>query len=569
MRDGLCRLNDLLQILANASRKIFLGLLLLTLVYRSQALATEIPWLNQDAIKVTVKNQSLPDLLRVLSAENRIPIVISEAVKGNVTGKFSQTPSSLFNALTGSFGLAWFYDGHILYVYSQTEVNTRTLPLAADKFLQMQKLLRTLAIDEQRFSIIWLPAENALRLSGPPRFIEQVEELVQLVENGAIRPNAPAEVRIFRLQHAWAKDIVNQVDSREVTLPGIATLLRQLLIEAPGTKTRDTTAHSAAATVDPMKPFSGGLEAANRNPYQNALVHTPANKVERNVDRTRAVNDVSIEADPRINAVVVRGSLEKIALCEKLIKDLDTPAQLVEIEASVIDIDVDSAEEFGVSARLTSRGHFDAGIGNAIPLSNDAAANALQSIGTASVGGMLGAIVLGNNRHFFSATLNAFVRNGHARVVARPRVLTLDNTEAVLQNQQTFFVRVPGTYSTNLYQIAAGLVMRVTPQISEQNGIQRIRLLVNIEDGTVSNERVDQIPVINRKSVNTQAVIDKGDSVLVGGYIVEETMHGAQKVPLLGDIPLVGALFRQKSDHTRRAERMFLITPRLVARSAS
>ncbi|QBE61943.1 type III secretion system outer membrane ring subunit SctC [Pseudoduganella lutea] len=551
--------------------------------------AAQIPWLNTEPISVSVKNQSLSDILHMLAVDNHVPIVLSESVRGSVTGTFLQRPDALFDALTKSYGLSWYYDGHLLYVTAQTENLTRMLPVSAERFPQLRALMQRLGIDGTRLPLHWLAPENAVQVSGPPRYVEHMQELAQLVDGDTVRANAPIEVRVFRLRHAWAKDIDGGAD--QPPLPGVATLLRQLVGGQPDPALLEAKGRARPNRGSlPLPPVGGAGRAAGHGGLAGEMrdsgdsgdtADLVAALRSNTASPARQGGDVSIEADPRTNAVIVRGPRDKIALCEKLIADLDTPSDLVEIEATIIDVDADQADQFGISARVANLGHFDAGIGQPLlPSATDAAANGLQQLANAGAipgaGGLLGvpgamisSIVLGSERRFFSAALNAFVRNGNARVVAKPRVLTLDNTEALLQNQQNFFIRVAGAYDSSVHSVTAGLVMRVTPQISEQDGSARIRLLINIEDGTLSNERVDQIPVVTRKSVNTQAVIRQGDSVLVGGYIVEETLRDRQQVPVLGDLPVIGALFRQKADRSRRAERMFLITPRVVARSGS
>jgi type III secretion protein C len=92
----------------------------------------------------------------------------------------------------------------------------------------------------------------------------------------------------------------------------------------------------------------------------------------------------------------------------------------------------------------------------------------------------------------------------------------------------------------------------------------RIKLMVSIEDGRISGEKVDQIPVVDRSTINTQAVMLEGESLLIGGMTRDANDSKVDKVPLLGDIPGIGALFRSKADSNTRIERLILITPRLI-----
>ena len=104
----------------------------------------------------------------------------------------------------------------------------------------------------------------------------------------------------------------------------------------------------------------------------------------------------------------------------------------------------------------------------------------------------------------------------------------------------------------------------MTPHVFDADGRARIKLLVNIEDGSASDREVDSIPVIERSTINTQALIDGGESLLIGGLVREFTGNTTSKVPLLGSIPGIGALFRSNTKTSNRVERLFLITPRLT-----
>ena len=97
----------------------------------------------------------------------------------------------------------------------------------------------------------------------------------------------------------------------------------------------------------------------------------------------------------------------------------------------------------------------------------------------------------------------------------------------------------------------------------------RIKLLVNVEDGNLTSRQVDQIPVVERSTINTQALIAEGESLLIGGMTRDAVSSSVDKVPGLGDVPVVGNLFKSKTNSSSRIERMFLITPRLSGARAA
>jgi type III secretion protein C len=109
----------------------------------------------------------------------------------------------------------------------------------------------------------------------------------------------------------------------------------------------------------------------------------------------------------------------------------------------------------------------------------------------------------------------------------------------------------------------------VTPHVFRDRDSNRIKLMVNVEDGSLTGRSVDQIPIVDRSTINTQALIAEGESLLIGGMVRDSATAGVDKVPVLGDIPVLGNLFKTQRKGGQRIERMFLITPRLASSKAA
>jgi type III secretion protein C len=283
-----------------------------------------------------------------------------------------------------------------------------------------------------------------------------------------------------------------------------------------------------------------------------------------------------VRADPRLNAVIVRDSPERMPIYEELIASLDQPSSLVEVEATVVDVSTDTSQTLGIDWRAhSSRVDIASSPNNLAGTAQggNSANSLLFTDNPLSAGsGFIGTLLFGSQRSYFLARINALSQDGQANLVSRPRVLTLDNNEAVLQSTQEFYVRVQGKDTVDLYNISVGLVLRVTPTVIEQDGERKFKLLVRIEDGSQSTSAqngVDQIPLVSRNSIVTQALISEGESLLIGGYVIEEARKGESGVPYLSKLPGIGMLFRQDSKSSRRFERMFMITPRLVTRQGA
>ncbi len=144
----------------------------------------------------------------------------------------------------------------------------------------------------------------------------------------------------------------------------------------------------------------------------------------------------------------------------------------------------------------------------------------------------------------------------------------MNDLDAVIESGQALYVPVEGAFDSDLFKVQSGTVLRVTPHVIQNEFETEIRLLINVEDGTVditSDENGNSVPMSTRNSVITQAIVQSGTSLLLGGLVREQASTVVQKVPLLGDIPLVGRLFRNNVDENQRTERMYLISPRIIS----
>ena len=404
------------------------------------------------------------------------------------------------------------------------------------------------------------------------------------------------DTRVFRLRHARAADTVVAIAGAETTIPGVARILNETLghpVSDPSGSTsrllpstvpglRGQGLRAVGRSQDSMSTTSAApadiKEAPGSAPYtelDNLRLSTrgPGSPKDGVALATATVGQplqAVVRADPRINAVIIRDAVDRMPTYARLIADLDVESPLLEIEATVIDVADDKSEQLGIDWRLHGRrADFTSspnGLAGTSQGARNDANNLLHSTYPLSAGsGLVGTLIFGSERTHFLARLNAMTEKGDANLISKPRVLTLDNTEAVLQSTREFFVRVAGRDQVDLFNVTLGLVLRVTPTLIEDARGPRVKLNIRIEDGnTNSGNQVDQIPVVNRNAISTQAVVGDGQSLLIGGYVIEEKSRNDSGVPGLSEVPGLRWLFGQKSTATKRVERMFLITPRWV-----
>ena len=483
--------------------------------------------------------ESVADVLRNFASNYGIPIVLSEFVKGVVNGRFGPlSPVEFLDKMAHINNLIWYFDGNTLYIYNSQEIEKKIISLqymSAEKFRQT---LIDVGIWDNRFYWRAKPAEGLIYLSGPPRYMELVTQTASLLDSKAgSRQKSETSVKVFPLKYAWADDRNFNFRNQQVTIPGVASILRKI-VQGGGISMSGGTTRQTMQSVQKATPAGGSKQPPAAPPPAGSNVKA---------------ENTYINADRRLNAVIVHDLTSKMAMYASLINTLDKPLAQVEINVSIIDINTNSLDRLGVNWKL----ELNSGGSDFIEF------NPFR--GGIDTGDSFSTIIQNTGGRLF-AQVNLLASEGKAKVLARPSVLTLDNMEAVLDNSQTFYVEVASSDDAQLFPVTYGSVLRVTPRIVEEITGRKIHLNVNIQDGTRgdSKENVKELPTIKNSTISTQAVIDENESLLIGGYYYESNNQSISKVPVLGDIPLVGAMFRSKSDTYVKTVRLFLITPRIV-----
>ncbi|EBL4674776.1 EscC/YscC/HrcC family type III secretion system outer membrane ring protein [Salmonella enterica subsp. enterica serovar Kentucky] len=166
----------------------------------------------------------------------------------------------------------------------------------------------------------------------------------------------------------------------------------------------------------------------------------------------------------------------------------------------------------------------------------------------------------------FMVRLNALEKSSQAYVLSQPSVVTLNNIQAVLDKNITFYTKLQGEKVAKLESITTGSLLRVTPRLLNDNGTQKIMLNLNIQDGQQSDTQseTDPLPEVQNSEIASQATLLAGQSLLLGGFKQGKQIHSQNKIPLLGDIPVVGHLFRNDTTQVHSVIRLFLIKASVV-----
>jgi type III secretion protein C len=546
--------------------------------------AADLQW-RRERVNLVYQEKALPDLLRELFASAGRPAVISEKIKATVTGRFNSPAEDFFNSVCSVFGLLSYYDGAVLYIYSGSEAVSRILPLKHVSPQRLQQSLRELDALDRRYLLKINEVDRIVQVAGPPRYVEVVADVISLLDERAGNSRSDAAnydaskpigsvFKVFGLRYAWAQDTAMTVGGREIVIAGVASMLRRLSGNYPASPTAGAVAPPMTASSQHSLPKlrGSGLAAQDGQSMRRSPSATDSVPIRGDAQppysHSALVNITlpRIESDARTNSVVIHDLPERIDRYEALIAALDVKTVLVQIEASIVDVASDSIDRLGIDWSQ-SRNQIVLGQGNgsdSIGFRQQAGNLAAQAAG-ASLSGVAGATtIVSNLGRYFLANVNLLAQEGKAHIHARPSVLTVSNTEAILENTQTFYVRLAGEREVDLFNITSGTSLRVTPALVEEGGERKIKLSIRIEDGSLTGQSVDQIPVVQRSTVGTQAMVGEGQSLLIGGAAYSVDRETQSKVPLLGDVPALGALFKFHSRQVSRVERLFMITPRII-----
>jgi type III secretion protein C len=541
--------------------------------------AAEIPNINRN-VTIIAREQPIDSFLKELFSQISVPVKVDESVKGKVNASFQNIPASeIYNNVSRSFGLIMYYDGAVVSVYSSNSITRRIVPVSRTISKRVVKAAKDLDLVDTK-NHIKKAVDGGLVVTGTRRFIEQIDELVYAAQNNLNEYEPPVGFKVFYLKYAWAQDVTMTFDGKQVRIPGVATILRQLLDDSPQAYIgNDYQDRLISPTVPGLK--GQGLNSIGRDDRiglpdssQGIVNIKNATQSQQQVPVAPvAVNNpgpesskVRIQADPRLNAIIVRDSPDRMARYQQLIDSLDIEPQMLEIEATIIDINTDKMQELGMNWRWQNNSSDQVlfGSGNS---TTDAALNLFEEITPSGRGGFI-SFVIGDNAKFIGR-IRALEEEKAAKIVSRPHVLTLSNVEAIFNTNSTFHIRVAGREEVDLYNISVGTSLRVTPHVFKDNGKARIKLLVTIEDGNQTSDQIDGIPVINNSAINTQALINAGESVLIGGLVREVSDESEYKIPFLGDIPIMGHLFKETRKNKVHMERLFLISPKLEVHKMS
>jgi general secretion pathway protein D len=384
---------------------------------------------------------------------------------------------------------------------------------------------------------------NALIILATENDTARIRELLKLMDKEI--PRGSGTIRVYYLQNAKAEDLVK-------VLTGLPQQARPA--GAAGTP--------AAATT------SGAIFSKN----------------------------VQVMADKSTNSLIIVADTADYLVIEDVIRKLDITRPMVYLEALIMEVNANKSFGVGVEwsalkdVGATGVGDVKAGTDGArnvgvvgfkggapiIPQITSTGLSALPggfSMGVIGAGITIGGVLFPN----IGAVLQAYQNDSDVRILSTPQLLTLDNEDAEITvgsnvpyvtRQDSGVVGSTTNYSSYEYK-DVGVTLKVTPQINK-DGFIRMKLDQSVTKVISQSATVDTLgnkiltPTTDKRTAKTTVVVKSGETVVIGGMIEDTEDEGTYKVPLLGDIPLLGWLFKSRATVKKRTNLFVFITPRII-----
>ncbi len=297
-----------------------------------------------------------------------------------------------------------------------------------------------------------------------------------------------------------------------------------------------------------------------------------------------ASNSVSIWADKATNALVVSAPPKIMEQIMAIVDTLDIRLANVKLEAIVVEVSASKSAELGVNWALYGNG--DSNVPAAIfnggntPISTVAGAALTKNFSALPTGTTLGVGRIIDSGVSFAAILHALQEDGNTNIISTPSITTQDNKEAKIEvtqqvplitGQYTSTGSSSGTSSgsnstvnpfTTIQRQDVGTKLHITPKISKGG---TITLKITQESSSLSQQTGDAGSLItNKRSIETQVLVDDGQTIILGGLLDDKVTEGASRVPLLGSIPLIGNLFKASNSKKSKTNLLVFIKPTVM-----
>lgn len=487
------------------------------------------------------------------------------------------------------------------------EMITRVVPVYNVPVRELAPILRQLNDQAGGGNVVAHDPSNVMMLTGRAAVVNRLVEIIERVDRAG-----DEEVEIVKLRYASASEMVRIIDSINKSQGKAAATGKSEPRAVADDRTNSVIvsgdAKARSRIVNLIQRMDQELESSGntRVVFLNYAKADDLVKVLQGVSasiqaeeqgnaqsrRSNSNRNISIDAHEDSNAVVITAEPDMMRSLEEVIRQLDVRRAQVQVEAIIVEVFEGDGATLGVQWVSEEGGgtQFTNGIvpvgalgvalrqaedetvtesyisDNGDPVQIDTTDQGDLTALANLLGGANG-LLAGVIRDGWGAVVQAVSNDSNSNVLATPHLTTMDNEEAffiVGQEVPIITGTTTGDNNTNPFQTVdrqeVGIKLKVTPQINEGDAVQ---LTIEQEVSSVSGATSVDIS-INKRQIKTTVIVDDGGTIVLGGLIDEDIQESESKVPLLGDIPIIGHLFKSTSTSKRKRNLMVFLKPTIV-----
>jgi general secretion pathway protein D len=531
------------------------SIILLILLFILTASVTAGP---QDKIQnMNFNNASVVDVLRAIAEVADVNLITDSEVSGNITVNLKDiTFEKALSLITQTRSLAYKWDEDTVVVAPPERLNsiyadieTEFVKVESRDFDNIGTIVREIFPETQ---ITLDPARQQFILKGENDRIAEIKEMITRLDESKTSVEIESEERVREFEE---KEIDIYSESYKVLNSELADLQDKLTTVNPDLEIKVNPLTEIITISGEKGKVKEALSMAEA--YDSSLEPETRNIRVDYVDTEQITEivgkfypEIKLHVNAKRKEIIINGAKNKLDGVVQLVKEINRPQHQVIIEIRVEEISTESLKDYGIdlSTDMLSSIHF---IKDKIDPSK-------VNPGANEFGQIEGIELTWPN--FFRAIEN----DGDSKTLANPRLMTLNGEEATM----SIIDEVPspnfdedGNIQSYDYE-RAGIELTFTPWITENNEIE---LKINPSVSSFgANPPGPEPPSRKTRSVDTRLRLENGETFAIGGLIQEDEIESMSKVPLLGDIPLIGEIFKSRSNESNKTELVILVTPRII-----
>ncbi len=561
----------------------------------------------EETVNVNIRNMGVKDFVQMVGKILKKNVLINGDLKGKINFIATEpikTSSllSLSNSILASKGYALVDKGDFMEVVKASEaagmglevsdsvsggtMKTVLFPLKTSNAAVIRAKIRPLL--HKNAKVVSFKNNNVLAVTAYPRTLQAIKKLIDSIEHAGRKGST-----IIRLKNASSKDVYTNASAMAKKLFP-QTITSEKVDVFKDEATNSIILVGKKENVDRMIAYIKELDVPGQSveqkmyviPLKNSnvedmekilskLVAQMNNMATTGAKKGQKVKKAMVVGDAERNALIVLATGDQIKNIREVVDRIDVEKPQVYIVARIVEIDVNKAENIGVEyASSFGKGNV-AGLLEIGKKENIAALKTLTKL--PGLGGLTSFYPAGTAAlaAFFglNAKINFLKKNGAADILSQPSVLCTNNKESEIYVGQVRSILTSSAAGdnkddnvrNNYSREDIGITLKVKPRLSSNNKVA-LEVEANIEDVDPGDRSA--LPTTTKRKVTTNAIVNNGQTVILGGLIKASNGENVQKIPLLGDIPLLGALFRTTNNDIRKINVVIYLTPYIVRKSS-